>query len=186
MNKLISTSSQRSHSTDSIRGSFWYIEGHETFQSLLERGLEIRSHWAGERFWWKRVIYTRLNQRPPALFLEKNKQVNVSERHTICLTNIQSIWCAVDDPRIVEIAHADRTRMKYGRRLSLEFPTPQCAEIFRARLTSLVQAMGLMRSDNLGTHISGDGPDNATENDLLPRVTAQGYPGDGDYDRADA
>ena len=186
MNKLISSSSQRSHSADNIQCSFRYVEGHETFQALLERGLEIRSHWAGERFWWKRVIYTKLNQGSPALFLERNKQVDVSEAHTIGLANIQSIWCAADDPRIVEIAHADRTGLKCRRRLSLEFPTPRCAQIFQAKLGSLVQAMGLMRSDNLGAQVPGDCPDDTTENDLLPRVAAQGYPGDGDYDRADA
>ena len=186
MNKLISPSSQRSHSADSGRGSFCYVEGHEAFQALLERGLEIRSHWAGERFWWKRVLYTRLNLGPPALFLERNKRVDVGEAHTIGLANIQSVWLSTHDLRVVEIAHADHTRTKCRRRLSLEFPTPRGAQLFQAKLSSLVQAMGLMRSDNLGTQVPGDCPDDTTENDLLPRVAAQGYPGDGDYDRADA
>jgi len=143
MKKLI-TSSQRSHSAtgDESPPSSWCIDGHESFQALLERGLEVRAHWVHERFWWKRVLYTNMRRSPPALFLESSKKYAPLPSHTICLANICWLGPADIGSKVLVIEH-QLTEGAKGRRVEIEFPTARCVDVFKTKLESLIQAMGI-------------------------------------------
>ena len=143
MKKLI-TSAQRSHSAASgdVASSSWCVAGHEPFQALLEQGMEVRAHWVRERFWWKRILYMNVRNGPPALCVESAKRYPPSPSHTICLSNICCLGSAETDSKVLVIEHQVSEGLK-GRRLEIEFPTARCADIFKTKLESLIQAMGI-------------------------------------------
>ena len=166
----------RSHSVPRPSVPSWYVEGHERFQRLLEMGMEVRTHWAGERLWWKRVVYVPASEGPPAMVVEPSKTTTPQARHTVALVEIVRVGRAPGEARTIEIQHGHRLA---GRSLSIELPTVRCALLFQQRLLALLCALGLLGSELPGENGGAAQPDCGTENGpqdgLLDRVAAQGY-----------
>ncbi len=143
--------------------------------------MEVRTHWAGERLWWKRVIYVPASDGPPAMVVEPSKTAAPQPRHTVALVEIARVSRAPGEARTIEIHHGRRFP---GRSLSIEFPTVRCALLFQQRLLALLAALGLLGSELPGENAGASQPDRGTENDphdgLLDRVAAQCYTRDGD------
>ncbi len=178
MQQLIG-SSRRSHSVERDGGASWSLGSHGPFQSLLQRGLEVRTHWAGERLWWKRVLYVPADVSPPTFFVERNKQTESSAARRVALATIQEVRQVHGEPRVIEIEHP-------GRRLGIEFPTVGSAVAFQRQLRELLDGLGLARGESGrregGTEATHDDPQHRSPQRLTGRVAAQSHSRDGHHD----
>ena len=179
MQKLIGRRAVQSHFA-SEEDTNWRLPGHLEFQTLLERGLEVKAHWTGERFWWSRVIYVPTGVAPVALFAETSKIAPRKDRHRIYLADVEVVRMASGESRTVEIVRGGDGRY---RTLGIEFPTPRSAQLFQVHLTGLLAAMGIIGAEVGGkktrTLPSNDRTQHSTPEGLARRVTAQGYPRNG-------
>lgn len=159
----------------------WRIAGHELFQQLLERGIEVRTHWVGERFWWKRVLYVHPASAPIGLQVEYRKHTGSSDRHRIALAEITAVRRAAGDVRTIEIVHGGRHQ---GRTLGVELPTPRTACLFQERLLGLLGGMGLLGHERRRDEVRAAHPDSNAQEAAPERLTrgvaAQGYARCGD------
>ena len=154
----------------------WKLPGHEGFQSLLERGLEVKAHWTHERFWWRRVLYVPSGAAPLALFVETSKHAPRDPRHRVAFAEIEGVRMAVGEIRTIEILRGGDGR---NRTLSIEFPTRRAAELFQEHLAGLLGAMGIaggqVSGQQLGAGVSDCHAQSSSPEGLTGRVAAQGY-----------
>lgn len=175
MQTLIDRTS-RSHVQRTSSTCCWRITGQEKFQEVLEQGIEVKTHWAGERFWWRRVVYVRPDVVPICLQIERTKESAPTEKHRIALAEILSVRRAPGEIRTIEIVHGGSAQ---GRLLGIELPTPRVAGLLQQRLLSLLSAMEVLRHERTG-HQSSTTQSNAvaqyaTPSHLSRRVAAQGH-----------